>query len=207
MKKSILRLSIKQVGLLLQFKKILLITLALLSIYLIIGLYWQKQKLNQNKSTTFQFLLQIEKGKNIDLNISDLEFYFILQELSKEPFRPHIKNILKGANIELIDKGAYYFIWKDSSFAYQRISSHDHKANEAYAISHLLFWRDKKGNTRFQVEKTPLKGFFYSVFHAIDYLYYISTKKQQGIIGDSSYIENQPYKILIKDEIIPLIKF
>lgn len=110
----------------------------------------------------------------------------------------HLTEILQGANICLEnDKGFFCRRWSEHPECYRRISSHEYQDDECYAIGHFLFWLDLDGNTRFQFENSPLKGFFSSINHLIDYLRYRRDNEQQGVIGTSEHTEDYCLKIEI----------
>lgn len=103
---------------------------------------------------------------------------------------PHLTEILRGANICLLnDSGFFCRRWSDHPEAYRRTSSHAYQDKECYAIGHFLFWLDPQGHTRFQLEKSPFKGFFSAIDHTIDYLRYKRDNEQQGVMGASPHTE------------------
>lgn len=116
----------------------------------------------------------------------------------------HMDEILKGANVCLTgDRGFFCRRWSEHPDSYRRISSHDYQGEECYAIGHFLFWLDLEGNSRFQFEKSPLKGFFSSINHLIDYLRYRRDNEQQGVTGASAHTEYFCLKIPVNpDEFI-----
>ena len=108
----------------------------------------------------------------------------------------YLAEILQGANICLEnDKGFFCRRWSDYPESYRRTSSHKYQGEECYAIGHFLFWLDLDGNTRFQFENFPLKGFFNSINHLIDYLLYRRDNEQQGVSGTSKHTEEYCLKI------------
>lgn len=108
----------------------------------------------------------------------------------------HLSEILQGANTCLEnDKGFFCRRWSEHQECQNRISSHEYQDNECYAIGHFLFWLDLDGNTRFQFENSPLKGFFSSINHLIDYLRYSRDNEQQGVTGTSEHTEEYCLRI------------
>lgn len=103
---------------------------------------------------------------------------------------PHLTEILRGANICLVNDGGFFCRrWSDHPNAYRRSSSHAYQDKECYAIGHFLFWLDPAGQTRFQLEKSPFKGIFNVIDHSIDYLRYKRDNEQQGVMGASPHTE------------------
>ncbi|HSX10393.1 MAG TPA: hypothetical protein VLF94_01570 [Chlamydiales bacterium] len=103
----------------------------------------------------------------------------------------HMTEILKGANVCLCrDNGFFCKRWREHPDAYPRISSHPSQDKKCHAIGNFLFWLDASGNTRFQLEKSPFRGFLSKVDHVIDYLRYKRDNEQQGVTGASGHTEN-----------------
>ncbi|PIS03293.1 MAG: hypothetical protein COT85_01025 [Chlamydiae bacterium CG10_big_fil_rev_8_21_14_0_10_42_34] len=109
-----------------------------------------------------------------------------------------LPNILEGANVCLLnDEGFFCRRWSDHHDAYMRKSSHKYQDDQCFAIGHFLFWLDLEGNTRFQFEKSPMRGFFSSINHTIDYLRYLRDNEQQGVAGSSPHTEEFCIKIVV----------
>lgn len=124
---------------------------------------------------------------------NDHEIDYLLAELLEiEEIHPHFKEILAGANVKIEDNGFFFHKWQSHNASYKRTSSHHHQKGMCYGFSYILFWIDADGHTRFQFEKTPLKGFTNRLYHLLDYLTYKNEGKQQGIIGSSVYTEKYP---------------
>ncbi len=117
---------------------------------------------------------------------------YIFSEFSDMPeLYCHFAEILQGANICLNgDQGFFCRRWSEHSECYKRISSHNYRGDECYAIGHMLFWVDPDGNTRFQFENSPWKGFISSINHVIDFLRYRRDNEQQGVVGSSLHTED-----------------
>lgn len=108
----------------------------------------------------------------------------------------HLPQILEGANVCLVNDGGFFCRrWSEHPDSYPRISSHQYQGNECYAIGHFLFWLDLDGNTRFQFENSPLRGFFSTINHIVDYLRYKRDNEQQGVTGTSPYTEQYCLKV------------
>lgn len=122
----------------------------------------------------------------------------LLEVFHIREFHPHLKEIFHGANVKIIDQGRLFEKWKKNPLVYSRASSHNHKPGQCFAFSHSLFWLDSQGNTRFQLENTPLTGISNRLLHLIDYFNYIKTNEQQGILGTSKYTEDNPIVITIE---------
>jgi hypothetical protein len=124
---------------------------------------------------------------------------YLFSEFSDLPeLYPYLPRILEGANMCLAgDRGFFCRRWREYPDAYQRISSHKYQCNECYAIGHFLFWLDPEGNTRFQFENSPLRGFFSAINHCIDFLKYKRDNEQQGPTGTSSHTEHYCIRIEI----------
>ncbi|MBU6383951.1 MAG: hypothetical protein KGQ49_02015 [Verrucomicrobia bacterium] len=117
--------------------------------------------------------------------------YLVSEVLSIPGAFPHLPAILEGANVCLAgDRGAFCQKWKTHPKCVQRISSHNYREDESFAIDHILFWVDPEGNTRFQLERSPLDGFFSALEHTIDYLRYKRDNEQQGVVGASPHTED-----------------
>lgn len=117
-----------------------------------------------------------------------------------------LKEILKGANIDLIDdKGFLFEKWKNYSISKKRHSSHFCDSSGCYSLKdsffrQFLFWKDAEvHNTRFQFEKNAfeisLSNLASSILHAKDYLIYRRSGLQQGQFGVSPFTEARPIKI------------
>ena len=136
---------------------------------------------------------------------ADEEFaagYLFSEFLDIPELHPHLTELLQGANICMVDdRGFFCRRWSEHPDCYRRISSHKYQENECYAIGHFLFWLDLEGNTRFQFENSPWKGFFSAINHAIDYLRYVRDNEQQGVTGSSVYTEEYCLKV----EVDPLL--
>jgi len=172
--------------------KILILSTIFLSFSLYLGIIWQKVHLAEKKEIAASYLSLVNNpsiNKYID-SVKDTEFAYILSELL--PYNVDMEKILYGANVRVEDEGALYRKWSSSPYAYKRISSHKQQKNSSKAISHLLFYLDCEGNTRFQIEKTPTKGFFCYLLHSLDYLSYLCSGKQLGILGVSEHTEAFP---------------
>ncbi len=127
--------------------------------------------------------------------------YLFSEFLDLPELHPYFSEILQGANVCLYgDRGFFCRRWSEHPECYKRLSSHDYQNDECYSIGHLLFWKDSEGDTRFQFENSPLKGFFSSINHLIDYLRYKKDNEQQGVVGTSMYTED----FCIKVEVNPL---
>jgi len=139
----------------------------------------------------FVYTLSLERKKDRE------DFEELLLELFHiKELHIHLKEIFRGANIKIEDNGSFFNKWKSNPQSYSRMSSHDHEKGQGFAFSHSLFWLDKDGHTRFQLENTPLTGISNRILHLIDYLHYIKSSEQQGILGSSIYTETNP--IIIK---------
>lgn len=113
----------------------------------------------------------------------------------------HFSKVLKGANICLEgDQGFFYARWKNHPESYKRVSSHQYQGDECFAIDHILFWLDPEGNTRFQFENSPLKGFLNTMRHIADYLRHRRDNEQQGVVGASPLTEEYCLKIPLSDQ-------
>ncbi len=121
----------------------------------------------------------------------------------KETHR-HLHHILKGANVIFLDKGRHFHRWKKLKGAYQRISSHDHERGNCYGLRskifhESLFWLDRDGNTRLQLEKTPFSKPILDIGnklrHLVDFLRYFRDGLQQGPYGVSNRTESNPIVI------------
>lgn len=132
---------------------------------------------------------------------------FVMREFLALPeFFEDLKEILGGANVCLLgDNGFFCNQWSKNPEAHQRISSHQYRGKECYELGHFLFWIDLDGNTRFQLENTPVKGFRNAVYHLFDLLKYWRDNEQQGVVGTSKYTEKfclsiavDPKKYLIR---------
>lgn len=123
---------------------------------------------------------------------------YILGELRHIPeLHPLMRHILCGANVRLHDQGHFFETWKQNPHAYRRHSSHNYQGQDCFALDHFLFWRDLEGNTRFQFENSPLKGFCNTIYHLIDYLCYLRDNLQQGILGSSPHVESSCIDVLL----------
>lgn len=132
--------------------------------------------------------------KKITLN----ERYYFSEIFRIHELHPHLTKILEGANICLANDGGTLFNkWKQHPQAKSRSSSHNYQKGQCYAIEHFLFWLDPNGNTRFQLEKSPLKGFCSRIEHLIDYLRYKRDHQQQGVVGTSPHTEDRCLSIEI----------
>jgi hypothetical protein len=116
---------------------------------------------------------------------------FLMGEFLALPeLHDYLSEILKGANVCLKGDGGFFcHQWNQHPESYKRISSHKYQGDHSYALGYFLFWIDLEGNTRFQFEKSPLRGFRNHLNHVIDYLHYKRDNKQIGIAGKSMYTE------------------
>jgi len=121
------------------------------------------------------------------------ENYLCAEFLPHPELFPHLPEILRGANVCLKDGGVFYKRWQ--SHGRQRKSSHKCEG-KSYEIDHFHFWL-QGGDTRFQFEKSPLKGVFSSIDHLIDYLRYKRDNQQQGITGSSPHLDSNPLQCSI----------
>jgi hypothetical protein len=155
------------------------------------SLYQELRQLLDKKGDLASFLEKEEKRQNIG--------GFILRELRALPeLQPHLKEILDGANIRMIgDNGFFYHRWSHHREAYSRVSSHSYQKDQCYGLGYICFWLDLEGNTRFQFENTPFKGFINTVYHIIDMLRYWRDNEQQGVAGMSAYTESHCLNIPI----------
>ena len=111
---------------------------------------------------------------------------------------PFFTEILKGGNTCFEnDEGLFYRRWSRHPDSIQRISSHNYQRGKCRAISHLLFWVDLDGNTRFQLESSPLRGILSFFEHLVDYLRYKRDNEQQGVTGASGHTEDYCLKIKV----------
>ena len=135
----------------------------------------------------------IEKIREFLIEQSENAFaasYFFSEFVELNEIYSHLPEILKGANVCLEgDSGFFCNRWSQHPASYQRLSSHQHLVGKCYAIGHVLFWIDLEGNSRFQFENSPLKGFLSSIDHIIDFLRYRKDNEQQGVVGTSPHTE------------------
>ena len=124
---------------------------------------------------------------------------FIMREFAALPeFFQDLKEILGGANVCLFgDKGFFCRQWSGHPEAQRRISSHKYRGEECYELGHFLFWIDTEGNTRFQLENTPLNSFRNAIYHLFDLLRYWRDNEQQGVVGTSKYTETSCLSIAV----------
>ncbi len=129
-----------------------------------------------------------------------------LDLLAMKELHPKIHEVLSGANVALKDGGRFYRKWESLDGAYWRPSSHDHKKEDCCAVKTGLYkewlvWIDRKGNTRFQLEKSPIQGRVLGIGnkikHIADYVRYVRDGKQQGPYGDSDHVEHYPLSVSI----------
>lgn len=175
-----------------KIKKVVLFLLLISSFFFYLGITRQKILLSEKENIANHYLSLSEKDTALEYlnSIEDQKLAYILLELY--PYKSSLKEILNGANVRVKDGGLLHHKWSLNPEGYQRFSSHKAKKDSTKALSHLLFYLDDEGNTRFQIEKTPLKGFFGSCLHLLDYFYYLISQNQQGLTGTSKYIETSP---------------
>jgi len=129
-----------------------------------------------------------------------------LDFISIEEFRPHLREILCGANVKLVNQGDYFFEkWKNNSNSYSRVSSHQYQPGTCFGIKgkiirEITFWKDLDGCLRFQFESRPaklqgLQSVIEMFLHLGDYLYYKRDNRQQSQFGTSKYTENNCLEI------------
>ena len=122
--------------------------------------------------------------------------YLFSEFLDLPELYPHLSEILQGANICLEGDGGFFFRrWSEHPDCYTRISSHHHQKNKCFALDHCLFWEGLDGNTHFQFESSPFRGFFGWIYHTMDFLRFIRDKEQQGPSGTSPHTEEFCIKI------------
>lgn len=150
-----------------------------------------------------QLLLAAKQGKAetfIKANANHPHFAgYLMQELEAMPkLHPHLEEIVKGANVRIEgDQGFFCFHWRKHPEARQRISSHKYQAKHCYELHHFVFWLDPKGHTRFQLQKSPLKGLRSCIEHLIDLLRYRRDNRQQGPAGSSPRTETHCITVAI----------
>lgn len=148
----------------------------------------------------YKELYQLAQTNNLDqieqfLTLRAEEFHgaaYILKELFTLPeLYPYLIDILQGANVQLVgDNGQFYNRLLAHPKSHPRISSHKYQNKHCAELGYLLFWIDLEGNTRFQLEKNPLKNLRSTIHHICDYLRYKRDNQQQGIVGSSRYTES-----------------
>ena len=145
-----------------------------------------------------------------DPRYSSKDLKIIFDMLSIPELRPHIREILAGANVcfdsskpiendvDLVTR------WPMFKGMHKRKSSHNPKDGLSFGIDcgnivdHIHVWVDQKGCLRFQCEKAGLHFSFSissllkGIVHLSDYLAYKSTGKQQGPLGKSHHIDTNP---------------
>lgn len=143
------------------------------------------------------YLLNLKLNESKYEKLSESSRIILNEFLNLPQTHMHLEAILKGANVKLQnDFGRLCNRWKNFPGVYERLSSHDSQDGKFYAFGNVLFWIDKDGDTRFQVEKNPFRGFFDKLYHIIDYLKYARDEKQQGISGSSIFTESNPIILL-----------
>lgn len=128
---------------------------------------------------------------------------YLMQELNALPeLFPYLAEILKGANVRLEgDRGFFCHHWRKHPETHRRVSSHKYQGKHCYELHHFVFWLDPEGNTRFQLQKSPLKGLRSCIEHLIDLLRYRRDNRQQGPAGSSSRTETHCITLAIDPHI------
>jgi len=137
---------------------------------------------------------------------SAAERRFIVDLLAIKEIHRNIHHLLRGANCVFLDKGRLFQRWKQLEGACIRASSHDHlpehcRAFRSKLFKETLFWLDRKGNTRLQLEKSPLTGPIFGIEnklrHLVDFFRYFRDGLQKGPYGVSDKVETHPLIIPI----------
>ncbi len=157
------------------------------------ALYHKLSKAIQKGPEKIKKFLNKHKDKPGSIGIIFKEF------LNLEEVHPHLPKILEGANVQLMNDGGYFYDkWSQISISYQRMSSHVYQEGKCRAIDHLLFWKALDGNTRFQLEHSPLEGFsIRSLWHLVKWMVYRRDNEQQGVTGISPHVEDHPIMVPI----------
>lgn len=150
-----------------------------------------------------QLLLAAKEGKAeqfIKANAHHSHFAgYLMKELQAMPeLHTHLEEIVKGANVRIKgDQGFFCHHWRKQPGTHRRISSHKYQGKHCYELHHFVFWLDLKGHTRFQLQKSPLKGLRSCIEHLIDLLRYRRDNRQQGPAGSSPRTETHCITVVI----------
>jgi hypothetical protein len=108
-----------------------------------------------------------------------------------------IAEILRGAHVRVWDDGSRYEDWKQLPGVQPRPSSHPSDGTQYHVDGPLVHTAlfGKIGNlTWLQLENHSV-GITNIPGHALDYIKYISTRKNQGPYGSSRYIDSRPMRV------------
>ncbi len=153
---------------------------------------------SENTQSLLETLLSIENPQMLKEKSLESDIVLLIDIFSMDPQNPLLQEILKGANVKLLDSGFFYEKWAELQGSYKRLSSHNYiedmcQGKPGMIINEFLFWKDLDGNTRFQLEKTPTTGPLFGVphqiLHLMDYLVYKRDDLQQSQFGCSKYTE------------------
>jgi hypothetical protein len=121
----------------------------------------------------------------------------LIEFLAMKELHQDLHHVLKGANVVFLDGGRLFHSWKNWEGIYDRISSHNHEPGNCRGIKsklfkEVLFWLDRDGNTRLQLEKSTVFGLGNKLRHLVDFLRYFRDGLQQGPYGVSDKVERSP---------------
>lgn len=105
--------------------------------------------------------------------------------------------VMRGAHVEIVDGHAAYHAWRTLRTSKSRSSSHQSDGTQYQVVGpfcHTILFGKRRDVTWLQLEEHPWGGVKNGILHAVDFVQYKISGKNQGPYGSSSYVEKHPLR-------------